>query len=425
MSATKLLVRAAMLVALASALGAGCSKSGSADNACETDLDCTAPGTRCEATRRVCVCANDEACLEDEFCNGAGACQRRSGCTDNADCASQPNTYCDLSTGRCLSGPALQLSGACGLASHCPYGTICVAGGTGPSCEVGCFDDGDCVLGEVCVGGICASGEGLCSGDDFCGYKERCTNNECRPDRRGPYCRGCSQRTAANPEPCDDPKNFCLINSAERGGFRQFCGVDCSLGQPCPNGYDCNGVVILTDQPCTTLAQCQCDPRRVRFATRTCTITESCVPRNGDGTPAPDADFCVLARHPDCNDAGGGDAACLVPRGQTGGFCTCGVDADCADGARCIGGQCCGGEVDESRTCAVGESRVSGFCTCATDDDCPRDSCDPSRGACAISGNPCTPGGGECGPIPCVNGGCLIGQNCAPIQGLACSDVGG
>ena len=31
----------------------------------------------------------------------------------------------------------------------------------------------------------------------------------------------------------------------------------------------------------------------------------------------------------------------------------------------------------------------------------------------------------DCGAIPCADGACLIGQNCAPIQGLACSLVGG
>lgn len=401
------------------ALTAACSKDNQA-NTCKSDLECIAPGTRCDEPIGRCVCATNEACAEDEFCNNAGVCQVRAGCTQNDDCTDD-NTYCDLGTGKCLLGPAAQLSSQCGLASHCPYRSICIAG----TCQAGCFDDGDCPLGEICFEGVCTFADGICSDDDFCGYGEMCVATECKKDRRGPYCRGCSFRTALNPEPCDDPRNFCLINSAEAGGFRQFCGVDCSVGQACPNGYGCNFVVILTDDLCVTHAQCQCESANITFATRTCTVTETCRPSNRDGSPDPDAPFCVRDRYADCNPPEGGEAACLVPRGDTVGFCTCDTNDDCPNGGTCVGGQCCTGDIDDERQCRVGEARVSGFCTCSTDDDCPRDSCDTSRGACAITGNPCTQGGGECGPIPCVNGGCQIGQNCAPIQGLACSEVGG
>lgn len=398
-----------------------CSKD-AVNNTCQVNFDCKAPGTRCNEETLQCVCATDEACKEGEFCNLAGSCQELSGCRVNSECTLE-GQFCDAESGRCLEGPPDQLSSKCGLASHCPLRTICA----GRECIVGCHDDGDCPLGEICYddgnGAACAFAEGICSEDDYCGYGERCRGNECRRDRRGPYCRGCSRRTGLNPEPCEDGRNFCLINSAERGGFSRFCGVDCSLGQECPNGYGCNYVVILTDDLCTTNAQCQCDRDKISFATSTCTITESCLPRNSDGSPATDASFCVERGHSDCNPGGTGDASCLVPRGDIAGFCTCDDDSDCAAGGVCVGGQCCGGEVDTERRCRVGEARVTGFCSCATDTDCPRDSCDPSRGACAITGNPCTPGNNDCGPIPCINGGCQIGQNCAPIQGLACSQV--
>ena len=409
------------LLAMATLLSA-CSSDKSTDNTCVEDLDCVAPGTRCDIEAQQCVCGTDEACADGEFCNLAGSCQKKSGCSRNSECLGD-NEFCDLKSGRCLEGPKEQLDSACGLVSHCPLRTIC----DGSQCIVGCHDDGDCPLGEVCyddgTGRACATGTGLCSEDAFCDYGEQCQGNECKKDRRGPYCRGCSRRTALNPEPCDDARNFCLINSAETGGFRQFCGVDCSLGQECPNGYDCNFVVILTDDVCTTNAQCQCDRDKISFATRTCTVSDPCVPVNSDGSPAADATFCVNTGHLDCNPGGEGDASCLVPRGDTAGFCTCDDDSDCADGGTCVGGQCCGGDINLERQCRVGEARVTGFCSCATDADCPRDSCDPSRGACAITGNPCVPGNGDCGPIPCVNGGCRIGQNCAPIQGLACSEV--
>ncbi len=385
---------------------------------CSSDAECPLAGTRCDLAQSSCICVLDEACPEGQFCNQAGVCQARAGCIRTSECA--PGTFCDIVSGRCLEGPAWELESACGVASHCPYGTICDPS-TG-RCESGCFDDGDCVLGQVCLDGFCSTGDGLCSSDDFCDYRQRCETGACKRDRRGPYCRGCSQRTTFNPEPCDHPRNFCLINSEEAGGFDQWCGVDCSLGQPCPNGYDCSGVVILTQRPCTFTAECRCELGSIRLATRTCTVSTPCDPRNSDGTVDPNASACTFEGHADC---GGGAATCIVAKTSTTGSCTCDSDDDCDNGAACVAGACCTGRVRQDRDCAVGESRVSGFCTCATDEDCPRDTCDATRGACAITGLPCTPGNDDCGPIPCVDGGCVIGANCGPLEGLACSVVGG
>jgi hypothetical protein len=408
-----------VLLALALALALlGCRGDAKAPGACASDAECTAPGTRCDVAAGRCVCSGDEACEEGAFCNSAGVCQARAGCASSADCPAE--TFCDLSSGECLRGPALSLGGACGVSSQCPYGAVCVGG----ACQGGCFDDGDCVLGEVCFDGACTAG--VCGGDDFCGYGERCEAAECKDDRRGPYCRGCSLRTAQNPNPCDDARNFCLINSQESGGFRQFCGVDCSLDQPCPNGFDCLGVVILTEDTCTFNAQCKCDPQRITFAAATCAAPAPCDPRTPDGQVDRNATACVIAGSADCNGGvEGGPASCVVPRGQRTGNCTCATDADCADGGACVDGACCTGTVRNDRECRVGESRVSGFCSCAIDDDCPRDVCEPSSGRCAITGQPCTPGNDDCGPIACLNGGCLIGRNCAPSQGLSCSVVSG
>lgn len=401
------------------ALVAACSGSNSNNTGtCETEAECTAPGTRCDLALKQCVCETDEACDPAEFCNTQGVCQVRAGCAVSSECTGE--TFCDIQSGQCLAAPAEQLTSACGLATHCPLGSVCTAG----QCAAGCFDDGDCKLGDVCFEGVCNGGNGLCSVDAFCEYRELCEDGQCERDRRGPYCRGCSQPTALNPTPCDDARNFCLINSQESGGFQQFCGVDCSLDQRCPNGYDCNGVVILTQDVCFNTATCQCRTTPV-FATATCTVATTCDPRTPDGQPDPNG-TCTYDAFPDCNGgAAGGTASCIVSRGTRQGSCTCATDQDCGNGQTCVAGLCCGNVLPGDRECAFGENRVSGFCTCATDEDCPRDACDVGRGFCAISGKPCSQGGNECGAIPCVDGGCLIGQNCAPIEGLSCSVVGG
>lgn len=409
-SASPLRARLAWLFGLALS---ACSGNTTVTGLCESDAQCTLPGTRCDVEAGRCVCASDEACETGFFCNNAGVCQALAGCTSNRDCPDE--TFCDALSGICLAGPAEVLGSACGLSSHCPYGSVCDSG----SCVEGCFDDGDCALGVACLDGRCQPG--VCSEDAFCDFGQACNDaGECKDDFRGPYCRGCTQRTAANPEPCDGPRNFCLVNNRELGGFTNFCGVDCSLGQPCPNGFACNGVLILTQDVCRGSAQCQCNPNQLRFAEATCTVPQPCTPEG------PNSDSCAVEGVAACNGGTeGGPNSCIVQRGNLEGNCTCTTDDECAEGATCTSGLCCSGTVRPERQCVGGEGTVSGFCTCATDDDCPRDNCDGSRGACAITGRPCTPGNDDCGPIACVDGACLIGQNCAPEQGLSCSDVSG
>jgi hypothetical protein len=418
---------------------AACNKSHPSDGSCTSNADCTLPGTKCDTTQRQCICTTSEACKSGQFCNHAGVCQDQAGCGNNADCI-KPNTFCDIASGQCLDGPATMLMSKCGLVTHCPYGTTCQMG----QCVAGCFDDGDCMLGQVCFQGQCSTGDNcgtmnapgcICSASDFCPFGDSCdfstTPGTCKQDNRGPYCRGCTVRDTQNPNPCDSPRNFCLVNNLETGGHPFICGVDCSLGQPCPNGYFCDGVLILTQDPCQSDAECQCDRTQVHLATATCTVSITCDPRLPNGQPDRNASFCEYPGWASCNSGvQGGKGECFVPKGQTVGSCTCGVDADCPSGQQCVGGLCCGGTVHKDRQCQVGEGDVSGFCTCARDSQCPNDACDASQGACLISGLPCTPGANDCPPIPCVigsttgghlGGACLIGSNCAPKKGYNCT----
>jgi hypothetical protein len=405
-------MRAVFGLVLAGLLGA-CGAT--AIDQCSGDGDCP-PGSRCEDSR--CVCVTDEACDEGFECNSAGACQRRPGCETNADCEGE--TFCDLGTGQCLSGQPLTLASSCNLASHCPPGSTCEDG----VCVEGCRDTGDCVLGEVCVDGACSDGFGVCEDDSFCRFGQRCIEGACEDDLRGPYCRGCSVRTDMNPDPCSGFRNFCLINNRELGGATNICGVSCATGEPCPNGYFCSDVVVLTQDQCSTDAQCQCLPGNILPRDRRCTLPEPCQPTLPDGSPDPNATGCVVEGFAQCNGGTtGGGAACVAVVGATEGFCTCADDSQCPGDATCVGGDCCAGPVDDSRQCVSGEGQLQGRCTCNTDDDCGRDTCRAASATCAISGIPCTPGAGDCPPIPCVDGGCEIGQNCAPEPGLTCSEL--
>jgi hypothetical protein len=72
----------------------------------------------------------------------------------------------------------------------------------------------------------------------------------------------------------------------------------------------------------------------------------------------------------------------------------------------------------------VSEGDENGFCTCQVDQDCAQETC--SAGECSISRRACVTDN-DCRAIRCVDfqggGGCLIGQNCAPADGLSCNDV--
>src|SRR5262249_7172243 len=153
------------------------------------------------------------------------------------------------------------------------------------------------------------------------------------------------------------------------GGHREFCGVDCFLGQACPEGYRCDGVVILTEQICGANADCRCDRASIRFATATCTVSVTCDPRMPDGRPDPNTDYCFIKGEPECN--GGtttGTATCIVHRGLNVGACECRTNDDCPSGGTCVDGLCCmGGVPHPTRNCQAGEADVSGFCSCETD----------------------------------------------------------
>ncbi|MBK7864543.1 MAG: hypothetical protein IPJ65_39275 [Archangiaceae bacterium] len=376
----------------------GCDKTRVNPHGCSRDEDCGMPGEawRCEIESGNCFCRTDEACMPGEICNAAGFCQARSGCEKNADCGSD-SLFCDTTTGSCLP------VNRCSFDLQCPLGKVCDTSHS--TCVPGCRSNGDCPgsscrCGDVpcsctgttpaelqqCAIGVCDPY--FCSDKSFCQFGEQCgpltdagtsadggtsadagvPRNQCYSDfdvDDRPYCTNCS--FGGGVSVCGHGPNYCLIDTQNPGNY--FCGADCSSGQSCPRGYDCSDVIVVFTQWSCTRANPSCPTNPAL----TCTKDEEC-PFGG---------------------------TCAIPTGQTLGAC--------------------------AGKCSIGEGDSTGFCTCLQSADCAQESC-TSAGECSISRKPCIPGDPlACKSIRCVDfegvGGCLIGQNCAPADGLSCVQV--
>ena len=399
---------AAALMCLGLFALAGCSGKAQFANGCANNDECPV-GAFCRINRAdtagICVCRSDEACGAGEICNSQGICQARSACRSNAECPQE--RFCDLGSGECIERTK------CGSGVHCLPGTVCDP--NQDRCIEGCVDDGDCPLYSVCarqtgqeIYGTCLSGR--CSDKSFCDFGQFCVNGSCADATNPNFCADCGQGVSG----CSDPNDFCLINSSydpgrPQSGGPNFCGVECTQETECPNGYECGGVVLLTQDQCTQDAEC-----------------------------------------------GGGGRQCVLGEGDLRGFCTCVNDQDCAFEAApptCTG-TCGGFGVQACRTdadCLTFCDNNNKTCqnpqgqSCNSDADCqPLPLCGPYAGAgnvCVTNGRPCSSNaeclcdagrcintgracgtGADCNP-PCMGGGCVLGAACAPSQGLLCPDV--
>ena len=104
---------------------------------------------------------------------------------------------------------------------------------------------------------------------------------------------------------------------------------------------------------------------------------------------------------------------------------TCSIDSDCPNHGHC--GHDPGAPVGFCYgDCVFDEGAKLSFCACIGDDDCAQDACVAESQTCSISRRDCDPSAG-CRKLRCVDfgnqGGCLIGQNCAPLEGLTCADL--
>ncbi len=373
--------RSFILLALLGA-STGCPKAVTLKGLCATDADCQPvhPGFICNSDGH-CICHSDAACGRNESCNSAGFCQTKVGCDSNADCPA--GLICDTDHHLCID------SAHCTKDIQCALGQICSPDNF--QCVTGCADNNDCQLGQVCrpceatdtdcpAHKVCKLGP--CDDQSICPFAYACVSSDpndpkaektCQKDTRGPFCDVCTEQPGSQQWCKGAAANFCLIDSTKQfGSF--YCGVDCAAGQTCPNGFRCDDVEVLTQNPCTTNDDCRPN------AASPCNTDADCATNTVPGR---------------CNT----------------------VAHRCAP--YCIG---------------AGEGTVQAYCSCVQDSDCPHETC--NAGNCSISGRACAidaQGNDPCQthPIFCVKyptpkgpiGACRIGRNCAPVEGVTCDDV--
>lgn len=370
-------------LSLLALLLAACPRDRLRDKGCREDVDCGSPASayRCEQETGVCYCRTDEACPPAQLCNAAGFCQDRAGCEKNEDCLDS-SLFCDTSSGTCLP------LGRCSTDLQCPLGQVCDT--RRAACVDGCRRNGDCAGSScrcdaaacACTGttpdeiarcpiGVCDPS--FCADNSFCRFGETCG---VQPDAGSalaacyddydtslrPYCDNCT--FGGGVSICGSGANYCLIDTRNPGNY--FCGADCSEGQSCPRGYACQDVIVV-------------------FTQWACSRSNPACPAN-PSLPCDD--------DTDCKRGG----TCAKAPGQPTGYC--------------------------AGACAIEEGDTTGFCSCQVDSDCAQETC--TAGECSISRHKCVRDQ-DCQTIRCVDfqgsGGCLIGQNCAPANGLSCLEV--
>ncbi len=296
------------------------------ERGCASDLDCSAD-QRCDASRGLCLCIDDNACDAAEFCNLAGACQPKLECLNNGDCGGG-TSMCDSTTGACVT---LSASLQCVLDSQCPFGSFC----EGQACRSGCREDGDCALGTPCIAGQCDATPGACSGNSFCEFGQLCNaQNRC----------------------VDHALRSTLCAECQSGDFLSDCPEDCLIDQsvapdPCSTNADCDRGECLAVN-CQSSADCApgqtCDDIDFFFGIGTCS-QKICQGGFCGGTgcddvsnPCPRGYFCAVLQVVSNNQCtlGSGSSECGAPRNCNGGgengavgFCSCAQDSDCPAGA--------------------------------------------------------------------------------------------
>ena len=358
---------------------------------CASDECCTikvGEGFKYNSTVEKCVCKSDECCpdnfiyssdIEKCICDAS---------QDGSACCDDGYIY-DAATGQCL----------------CETDTVCNPNGNDLfKCGVNGFCL--CTSDLACTGSERCNESGFCQGEAGCFDNSDCPNNQfC--DSQNKICIDVGSCGTALHCPfgyvCDTVQNQCIRGCKETG--------DCPIGNICRDDQCKQGCDDHTDcrygQICTN-DQCIWDTRGPY-----CEECGTLQPCDG-GAP----NYCLS-----------GDPYASPPTRDH-----CGVD--CMGGQECPNGYLCSqvvaltddrcqsqADCPAGSQCFIGEAGGSGFCSCQSDNDCPSDMCGLISNKCLFTGQPCSTDA-DC-QIKCENGGCIIGANCGPIEGLSCEEIMG
>ncbi len=141
--------------------GRTCSATSSADGGTASGI-CIAPG---ETTTPACRSNTD--CMAGAECIN-GMCQRTTtpACRVDTDC-----------TGGnvCLSGRCVPPANQCNFDNQCGTGRVCINN----ECRAQCDAGRPCAQGQTCTAGVCRDVTGMCTNDAGCASGQRCVNGAC------------------------------------------------------------------------------------------------------------------------------------------------------------------------------------------------------------------------------------------------------
>ncbi|HOX42296.1 MAG TPA: proprotein convertase P-domain-containing protein [Myxococcota bacterium] len=346
------------------------------DTPCDDGAYCTL-GERCLATQ--CVGGQPRNCSDGNACTG---------------------DVCDEDADACGSS-ALPDGTACEDGAYCTEGDTCLAGSCAGGAMRGCDDLNPC-SSDVCNEAIdsCENPPVVdgtpCEDGQFCTTGDVCSGGGCQ----GGGARDCSDGDQCSADACDDDADQCAHVPVPDG---TVCtdGRFCTLGESCTGGV-CGGGLARDCQdgnPCTAD---QCND-----ATSTCDH-----PREQDGLPCDDGQYCTLATQCQAGVCSGGSFVdCSDALDCTLDSCdeqanACANDAAALDGAGC----------DDGEFCTVADTCNAGTCggslnPCDDSNPCTLDACDALAGACthtpAADGEACDDGlfctvGDACGAGACT-----------------------
>ena len=371
-------------------------------------------------------CMEDDDCLEGQTCLATCTCFGQGvepecefeGTGVYGDCVSGGNAACMGGGGQCVvdntANPSLGVCYfSCNEACDCPAPPegfesqvsceALLAGSTQTVCII------DCAGGKACPDGMtCFAGAGLCvwgQGDEIPDYGDcinnsgQCENGVCVVDdtmnpTQGVCSPGCQNDASCRAPSGGDADPFC----ADFGGGNQFCLLDCTNGETCPDGMICDpigGVSICTWEgtgpggscagSCGAFdenASCQCDDECFNFGDCCDDICDEC----GGSFP----DECTPPVPPDSYEdcANEGPAVCnegeeCVQAEDAGThWGVCGVTG-CANAGECPEAPATG---DAPVTCGdLGDGNVC-YLDCSNQQTCPDGMTCSSEGNCAYEG---------------------------------------